>query len=246
MKRKFILYILLLNFSALTALGQNQHLSDNDSLKLDIKPIVIKEFDGDLKQEYTGSNFNYIEGTGETENFLTRAVNWFFDGLRDLFGIDVDPDTQQLIETIIYVALIALGLFFMIRLLLGKQATSFLSGNSKTLAPIQISEEDITRIDLDALIKDALAINDYRLAVRYMYLKVLKQLSFKELISWHFEKTNSDYYNEISNVTIKEGFSKVSYLYDYIWYGEFALDASGFNKAKVVFESLNSNINRHG
>ena len=49
--------------------------------------------------------------------------------------------------------------------------------------------------------------------------------------------TNSDYLYEIKNPAQKHEFEYLSYLYNYIWYGEFELDDETFYKAKTAFEN---------
>jgi hypothetical protein len=71
-----------------------------------------------------------------------------------------------------------------------------------------------------------------------MYLKTLKVLANKAIIEWHFEKTNSDYFNEIKDPQIKLRFKRVSHIYDYIWYGEFSIDEVTYNKNQADFNRL--------
>ncbi|MDP2158837.1 MAG: DUF4129 domain-containing protein, partial [Flavobacterium sp.] len=66
----------------------------------------------------------------------------------------------------------------------------------------------------------------------------------KQVIEWDVEKTNSDYLYEIQNPAIKSQFEYVSYLYNYIWYGEFELDEVTFIKAKKAFDTLIHSIGR--
>lgn len=242
MIKRFYLILGLLFFGQING----QETAVQDSLVEDREPIQVNEFQEDFQQNYTDNDFNYEEGRGASENFLGRLVSWFLDGLRDLFGIDIDPDTYELMENILYVILIAVGLFFLVRLLLGQQATSFFGGNNAALAPLRTQEEDLTQIDLQALIDKALKQGDYRLAVRYMFLKSLKELSGKQLIQWHFEKTNNDYLGELTTPDLKKEFKTVSRLYDYIWYGEFPIDRARFAKAKVRFDQLHKTIAKHG
>ena len=117
---------------------------------------------------------------------------------------------------------------------------------NKIVAPINFSEEHIENIDLDQLIQEALSLNDYRLTIRYMYMKALQDLSLKKLIDYHFEKTNSDYQKEIRNDQLKLHFNKVSYLYDYIWYGKFDLNEEKYNNAKKSFDQLQLNMENLG
>jgi len=83
---------------------------------------------------------------------------------------------------------------------------------------------------------------NYRNAIRYLYLDSLKNLSASNKIDWDFQKTNSDYYRELKDPTLKNLFKKVSYLYDYVWYGEFDLNETSFKEAQSEFESLKNQL----
>lgn len=234
----YILLLVLLNVLPAAASPQ-----DSLSVQIDNSPITVKQFEEDLSEKYQGSEFEYESSLeGESENFIARALRWVLNQLSETFGFDVDPATYELVEFIFYGVLIILALYFVIRLLVGKKATAFFSKSSSTLAPLNIQEEHIESVDLDQFIKDALAQHNYRLAIRYMYLKALKELSFRNLISWDYDKTNLDYYREIENPNLKDNFKKVSYLYDYVWYGEFDIDAEGFANARVDFERFTKNM----
>ena len=75
-----------------------------------------------------------------------------------------------------------------------------------------------------------------RLTIRYYYLWLLKIMAQKQIIEWDIEKTNSDYLYELKDQAQKEDFTYLSYLYNYIWYGEFEMDETTFAKAKNDFE----------
>ena len=221
-------------------------LKDSIAIAIDSSKITVKKFPETLQNKYVGNEFNYDTAEGQAENFLIRILKWFFDGLERIFGVHIDPELYGVFEKIIYFTLIGIALYFIVRLLAGKQATSFFSKKSKEIATLQYEEENIEKIDLDKLIQQALSEKNYRLAIRYMYLKTLKELSKNQLIEWNFEKTNSDYYHEIKIPTVKENFKKVSYLYEYIWYGEFPIEQPEFTNAKQVFDHLTHNISNNG
>jgi len=103
-------------------------------------------------------------------------------------------------------------------------------------------EEIIKSKNIHDLIQKALSNKDYRLAVRYYYLLILKKLSESELIEYEFDKTNSDYINEITTPGINENFRKVTTLYDYIWYGSFAVTETDYSKAQSAFHHLEHQI----
>jgi len=241
-KALYIIVIVFLTFIPAEAFGQ-----DSLNVQIDSSRVIEKQFSEDLSKKYQGNEFDYESSfEGEAQNFIARAIYWFMNKVADTFGFQIDPGTYKIIELLFYGILIVIALYIIIRLLVGTKASSFFSKKSSQLAPLNIQEEHIESVDLDKFIRDALARNNYRLAVRYMFLKILRELSFRNLISWHFDKTNRDYYKEIEDPQLKVNFKKVSYLYDHVWYGEFDLDAVGFTNAQLDFDRFTKNMQHVG
>lgn len=88
--------------------------------------------------------------------------------------------------------------------------------------------EDIEEIDADALYKQAVANQNYRVAIRMLFIKTLQKLEKKEYIEWTVDKTNRDFYREISNASVKGSFREVSTIYERVWYGDTELDRDSF------------------
>ncbi len=103
-------------------------------------------------------------------------------------------------------------------------------------------EEIIKSKNIQELIDQAFSNKDYRLAVRYGFLLVLKRLSDSEIIAYEFDKTNSDYKKEIKKDSILSLFNKVSTLYEYTWYGNFLVNETDYAKASNQFAALHSKI----
>lgn len=219
-----------------TSIAETQ---DSTQVQIDRTPVVQKEFTETLSEKYTGKDYDYDVIEGEAENFLSRVLRWFFESIAELFGFQVSPEVFTIIKILFYLALGGLVLYIAIKLLVGEGSSSFFTRKEVALSPLKIQEDHIEKVDLDAFIKEALAARNYRLAVRYMFLKSLKQLSVENLIHWHFDKTNTDYYNELEDPTLKTNFKQIAYLYDNIWYGEYALDEQGYYQAKQDFDQLN-------
>jgi hypothetical protein len=238
--------IFILSFIFLNVLSAQTIQKDSITVVFDDGPIIEKGFSEDFSQKYSSEDFNYNENDEEAQNLLGRAVSWFFQQLEKLFGVDISPQVLDVVEFLVYLLLTIFIGYFIIKLLLGQNTSSFFNRKTATVNPLTIDEEHIEHLNLDTFIDDALAQKNYRLAIRYMYLKALKELSSNNIISWHFEKTNNDYYNEIKDPLLKENFKKVSYLYDYVWYGEFDLDEIGFTNAQKDFERLTKNIDNAG
>lgn len=238
----FFVFVFILNSGLGTAWSQ-----DSLQVRIDSSRVTERSYQEDLASKYSGSEFDYKSSIeGEAENFIARALKWLINKMAEFFGVDIDPATYEVIEFLLYAILILGALYFIVRLLVGNNAAAFFSKKSKELAPLNIHEEHIERIDLDKFIRDALSQKQYRLAIRYMYLKALKDLSARNIISWHFDKTNLDYYSEIKNSELKAQFRKVSYLYDYVWYGEFEIDSGGFANAQADFERFTKKMEYAG
>lgn len=208
------------------------------SIKQDSLARTVTPFKENLGDRYSSDDFNYeINDTGGV-NLMQRILRKFFGWLSDVFGFDIDFLDYQTLEYIIYGSLGVVVLYLLIKFLLENPVSSVFKTEDKTIEGFSYVEENIKQVDFDKLIKKAINENNYRLATRYMYLKCLKTLAHKEVIEWHFDKTNSDYLKEIKDSNLKSLFKRVSYIYDYIWYGEFPIDESTFNKNKADFNQL--------
>ena len=104
-------------------------------------------------------------------------------------------------------------------------------------------EENIVRSEnIGELIEAAINNGDYRLAVRYYYLQLLRQLHQKKLINYEFQKTNSEYLNEIKADKLRVQLKKAIRIYDFFWYGIFSLTEPVFNLAQRNFQDLQTSI----
>jgi|SRR5690606_8787089 len=220
-------------------------LAQQDSLDLPIdrdSDLVEREFQGDLVQKYSGEEFDYSVDRGESMNLLARMVKWFLKAMGNLFGIDVSPGTLLILEYIIYVLMGVLALFLLVRMLANESMGSLFTKKARSLVDLELSQRHIETIDLEGLLQAALQEGDYRLAVRYGFLRVLKQLSHRDIIDWHYEKTNMDYLGEISQTPLRDGFQGAVYLFENIWYGQRPIDQKGYLKAERHFNALNQMI----
>jgi len=221
----------------------SQQVVDTIQLKEDTNQAINrKTFDEQLSKKYQDDAFHYEVKDGEAQNLIERFLQWFFQTLRDNFGIDISPQSMKIIEYIIYLIMGGLVIYLLVRFLLGEKMSAIFKKNPPGIIDINFSENHIEKVNLDALLNNALGQNDFRLAIRYQYLRTLKTLSQKSIIDWHFEKTNWDYLKEISTPSIHNLFQEVSYLYEYIWYGEQHIDENIYGAAEARFQALENQI----
>ncbi len=207
------------------------------------EPEQIREFDEGFKRRYSGSKYNYEgkkvvtktpQGSGNYEDYKSGKPKLKEKNNQDGITINLGP-----LGWLFYLA-IAIAVIYLVYILLNEGGTGlFSSRNNKTLNDYdEITAENIEHADIHALIKNAENDNNYRLAIRYYYLLVLKTLSLKKHIKFEDDKTNSEYLNEISEKPFSEKFAYTSYLYNYIWYGKFTVDVEQYTKAKGHFLTL--------
>lgn len=199
-----------------------------------------------LKEKYTGDDFTY-QSYEESSGWWTRFKKWLSDFFKDLFDISSDAQASDFTDIalkIFYVVIFLLVVFFIVKAIINKEGTwVFGKSSDKSIIPITDLENNIHSTDFNALVAEAESCGNFRLAIRFYYLWLLKTLSEAEIIDYDVEKTNSDYYYEITSEAIKKQYAYTSYLYNYIWYGEFDIDQNQFQKAKDAFSKFLNSVN---
>jgi hypothetical protein len=108
---------------------------------------------------------------------------------------------------------------------------------------INITRNEIDEsVNFEELLSDALARNNYNLAVRYLYLILLRRLNTLKLISYKPGKTNIEYISEINNPNIVSLFKTITRNYEYAWYGQFPLDQNDYRTIEDTCKNLNEKL----
>lgn len=105
-----------------------------------------------------------------------------------------------------------------------------------------ILQENIHDMDFERLILEAEAKQRFNVAVRLLFLKLLKQLSDREIIHWDVNKTNREYYYEISDPGMRSEYDKVSDYFERAWYGEYFINDSVYSRIKPEFTVLSKRL----
>lgn len=238
---KYLVFILLVSGGLFPLISYAQEFpADSTSIeKRQIDPKTLEDYRS--QKEY---NYNPEKNTsGWWDHFKAWLLGVLKRFLETVFGYEV---TSGFLNTLFYILIygsLALFLFLLIMLFAKVPTRSFLSThpNPQTVA---ITEEEslMQQEDLSELINKALAQKNYRLAIRYLYLKTLKQLSGKGYVQWEPQKTNDEYLKEITVKPLKNHFLEITRIYDFVWYGNFSVDESGFVKIQQVFNTLEQKL----
>lgn len=203
-----------------------------------------RKFEDGFKEKYKDSDFNY-KPPAIAKSRWERFKEWFLRWLGELFTSD-NPDKANKIVKIVLRVVAILVILFVVYLIVASVINNegiWIFGRSrKKIAATAVGSEDITQMDFRTLIENTKKDDNYRLAVRYYYLWLLKKLSVNNIIDWNWEKTNSDYLYEIKDDSLRREFEYLSYVYDYSWYGEFTLSGELFDKAEKAFLKTFKNL----
>lgn len=105
-------------------------------------------------------------------------------------------------------------------------------------------EEIVQSRDISSLISNALEEGNFRMAIRYQYLMMLRKLDRKGHISYESAKTNADYLREITQENFQDQFRHLTWIYDFTWYGSFAAEKEDYSKAEREFSRMQELMER--
>lgn len=212
---------------------------DSISLQSVERTIPVDKIEDYLQQDA----YVYAEEGAYEANYFSRMWKRFLDWLEDKMG----TKGLSVLANIVYYGLCAIGvlllLYFILNLLgYNKGLFGRKEYTSTALAAEEIDETSSIE-SIEKLIKEAEASQDYRLAIRLLYLKALRLLDDHNRIEWRTGKTNHEYLKELSGSSIHKEFDELSYIYEYLWYGQFDLDEGiAYADVKTRFGNYYSQI----
>jgi hypothetical protein len=107
----------------------------------------------------------------------------------------------------------------------------------------EAAEEEITaESDFEKLIMEAAQQSNFRLAIRYHYLQTLHKLAANNFLQLAADKTNYQYVRELTEAVKQNEFAGLTLNYEYVWYGEFAIDNLIYQQLKNNFTTFDNKI----
>lgn len=248
MKKLLYFLLLFITTSVSASIRDSIDTAQNHEIIYDLDSTKeIKEFNSNeiekLKKE---DDFDYT-AYEEPDNIWTRLKRWvgqlWSRFLNWIFGAgEITGFWAVLVKLLPYIIII--GVLFLLGWLFMKVNPRDMLFEKQEPPQIILSEDEdiIQNQNIQNLIEQALKENNYRLAIRYYYLSVLKKLSDTDLIAWESQKTNTDYLRELKDASLKQKFQNITRLYDFIWYGSFEIDQTSFRQAEQKFKSITNSI----
>lgn len=238
-KLTYIIIWLLLSSQAVTGQERapDQVYRFSDSLQLSQSRAIPAEV---MEAYRNNEDFDYRFGYEQTISWWEQFKRWLAEQLSWLFGtVEIDFP----IDWLLYIFCAAAIIFAILKLMGVSVSGLFRRDESAGRIDMQPEmEQNIHEINFEEEISRAQQSQDYRKAVRLLYIWTLKRLADAEHIHWHPGKTNADYQREMQQSTLLPDFRSLSIYYEYAWYGEFPVDAALYQKVNQLHRQISHSL----
>jgi hypothetical protein len=235
-----LLFILFFSY-CISASQQNKPLAasaSDDSSRNPSNIEVRRPPENILEKFRSDRDFKYDEIKSD-KNILEHISTWINDQLNKVFQSEGFYYVREYLGYLIAIFAILIVLYILKKTKLHGfiYSTNELKNNFKEF------KEDINSLDFEAIISEALRNKQFKTAIRYYYLKSLKNLSDKNLIEWKVYKTNYQYFKEIKEPALQKSFGELIYLFEYAWYGDIPVIEELFIESERNFSRFNLLVN---
>jgi hypothetical protein len=205
-----------------------KHIAD------DTVAVERRRFDeAELDKYLEDPDLDYDRSRHDDNLWWTRFMRWLGEQLEKLFGTRGGRSVLNNLHWIVLgIAVLVVAWFFRKRLF----GTVF-GLDAKHARQVTEMPENIEELDLDKLLGDAEKGTNWRLALRYQWLKVLRKLVDEGRITWQPRFTDADYMAQLKEPALRVTFSELSFLFKWVWYGDAPMDAQRYQRMKPAFEA---------
>jgi len=237
--RRFVLYALLLGWfvaaapaTAQTTPPRPQRAAEGRDDRAQ-RPRVRYPSEDRLSDYRDDRDYQYGRDPAPPDNPIARFWQWILGKITDFLRSDSYRNVWQYVMLAVIAALV-------IYLLRKAEVLGFLfPGKAQaTELDYETLTENIHAIPFDEAIDEAVAQRNFRLAVRLLYLKTLKQLTDQERIAYKPDKTNRQYVYELAGSPLQADFEALTQQFEYVWYGDFPVDEARYEQISHSFRQF--------
>ena len=228
-----ILLLLPLNESWCAARDLLQTIPADSLREVQLRSFSQKSIDSLLQLK----DFQYFK----PEASKSRFWDWLTKFISKVLGRSID--TLGIPIWFWYLVMSLLTIFIIYKIFRSNFRSVIYNPAETSLTGMEGIPENIHTINFDDSISKALAVSDFRTALRFHYLKFLKLMFDKGLIQYRKEKSNHDYQAELANHHISLMFSRLTLIYEWVWYGKIYVDSEAYLLLKPDFEKAYLEVN---
>jgi cell division protein FtsL len=219
---------------ALIFLCSIPHADAVESIPKDTVSVEAVSFDSTLYKTFKAQKkFNYYNQKPDEPNLLQQIQRQFYRWLTKHFTPNL---TEKQFNRGLIIALIMVLLLVILFLFIYKPSLFYVNRNRKT--DYRIEEEDMEKTNFEKQIQKAIEAGEYQEAIRWNYLKILKILDERDLISFDTHKTVYEYMYEMKRNDLKPDFKNLSLQFVYYRYGNGEASRETFDKFKVLGDKI--------
>ena len=213
----------------------------NEEDKIEKEYFLRKEFTGGLPDtlKFRRLPDNTIKALREDKAFW-YANEIFNKKKKEGASFTAHP----LFQTVLWLIIVGGFVTFLILYLYNSNASLFRKSRNIADEETDAETSDIFTINYQKEIDKAVGTSNYRLAVRLMFLRLLRNLSDKNFIQYKQDTTNFDYMMQLHPTGMYPGFSRLARHYEYSWYGQFDIDKEKYSIIKNEFENFERKLTR--
>lgn len=205
-----------------------------------------------IRKEFTGGFADSLVFRKLPSDHVQKLKNdkdfWYADGAfkkqqqqkKSGFNLSAGPAMQ----TLLWILIIAGFIGFLVIYLANSNASLFRKSRNLNIENDEHDTQDIFSINYQQSIREAEQKGDYRLAIRLMFLQLLRDLSDRNLLEYRQENTNSDYLVQLYNSPLYHPFASLARSYEYTWYGQFEIDHDLYSRIKNAFKNFEFTVKR--
>lgn len=150
--------------------------------------------------------------------------------------------TSAAFRWFILLALAGLLLFVIFRVVSENNLHIFYRKRARKTGGDTGGDETPVEEDLDERLQHYLQLGDHRQAIRYLYLRSLRGLSERGLIRPTLQSTNQEYLRQLDGTSQERPFRFLTTAYEKVWYGEFALGETQFQRLYQHFVDFDKTV----
>lgn len=236
----FLVFASGLSKAQVIPLAQEKDTAVISAALKDTASILLRSPSADKeKSVFSDPKLRYKKNTRESPGFFSRLLDWISEKLFD----NVNEESVYRTRQIIIWTIVIISVVVIVRLLLRSEFTGLTRSSSRSVAfSFADVTENLDTVNFDKKTDEALLNGDYRLATRWLYLKMLYLLNKKQHIAFAPFKTNIDYKYELKGKFPEAGFIALSRIYEYVWYGQFVTTPDRYRQHEAEFKDYEKQL----
>ena len=204
-----------------------------------------------LKKEFTGGFTDTLLSrslpAGNVKAFKEDRAFWYADETfkkRKEKQEGSNLSGNSLLQTILWLVIIGGFITFLVIYLSNSNTGLFRKSRLINEEETGNATDDIFSINYAEEIDKAASVENYRLAVRLMFLRLLRNLSDAGIIQYKQDSTNLDFLTQLHGTPLFSDFLKLARSYEYSWYGYFQIDRAKYAQLKNAFENYELSVKK--